>query len=130
MLLVPMLLGAVVFLIGINWGLPSRKVDPFLFGDHPTWTGAQIVNLLGEPASAGGVSSIGADVDANPNKVRPVLINGTDAQRAEILVRYRLYSYQPDEMITFRALRAIPASHGDPKLYQYGGLWIYPVGAL
>ena len=91
-------------------------------------------SLLGEPALAGGGTklSIGADVDANPIKPnsRPVIINATDAQRAEILVRYRLYSSQPDEMITFRALSTIPKTHGDPRLYQYGGLWIYPVGAL
>src|SRR5204862_3527987 len=43
---------------------------------------------------------------------------------------YRLYSYQPDEMITFMALSTIRQARGDPKLYQYGGLWIYPVGVL
>src|SRR5205807_406094 len=34
-LALPMLLlvAAIVFLTGINWGLPSRAADPFLFGD-------------------------------------------------------------------------------------------------
>jgi hypothetical protein len=52
--------------------------------------------------------------------------------RARIVRRYRLYSFQPDEMITFRALASMHpgALKLDPKLYQYGGLWIYPVGAL
>jgi hypothetical protein len=52
--------------------------------------------------------------------------------RARILRRYRLYSYQPDEMITFRALAMMRPGemNFDPKLYQYGGLWIYPVGAI
>jgi hypothetical protein len=52
--------------------------------------------------------------------------------RARILLRYRLYSYQPDEMITFRALSRMHPSSGDfdPRLYQYGGLWIYPIGGL
>ena len=52
--------------------------------------------------------------------------------RARILRRYRLYSFQPDEMITFRALAQMHPSAGDfdPRLYQYGGLWIYPVGGL
>ncbi|MGD0540953.1 MAG: hypothetical protein ABSB33_05500 [Tepidisphaeraceae bacterium] len=52
--------------------------------------------------------------------------------RARILRRYRLYSYQPDEMITFRALAMMHPGKMDfdPKLYQYGGLWIYPVGAI
>ena len=52
--------------------------------------------------------------------------------RARILRRYRLYSNQPDEMITFRALAQMHPGAGDfdPRLYQYGGLWIYPVGGL
>jgi hypothetical protein len=60
------------------------------------------------------------------------LLNETDAQRAAIMVRYRLYTYQPDEMITMMSLASMHPSRGDldPKLYQYGGLWIYPVGAL
>ena len=47
-----------------------------------------------------------------------------------IITRYRLYTDQPDEMITFRALSGIDPQHEkfDPKLYQYGGLWIYGVG--
>src|SRR5207244_5506125 len=36
-LLGPMILATGVFLTGINWGLPSRKVDPILFGQHPVW---------------------------------------------------------------------------------------------
>ncbi|MDP9173704.1 MAG: glycosyltransferase family 39 protein [Planctomycetota bacterium] len=52
--------------------------------------------------------------------------------RARILRRYRLYSYQPDEMITFRALALMHPDklQFDPRLYQYGGLWIYPVAGL
>ncbi|MGA3067841.1 MAG: glycosyltransferase family 39 protein [Tepidisphaeraceae bacterium] len=52
--------------------------------------------------------------------------------RARILRRYRLYSNQPDEMITFRSLAQMHPGAGDfdPRLYQYGGLWIYPVGGL
>ena len=52
--------------------------------------------------------------------------------QARILRRYRLYSYQPDEMITFRALSEMHPGEMqfDPRLYQYGGLWIYPLGAI
>jgi len=119
------------FLLGVNWGLPSRKVDPFLFGDRTPWTGAQIMQLIGDRDDA---ASIGADVDRNPLTLstQPVLLNDTDPKRAEIVRRYRLYSYQPDEMITFMALAGMKPGHLrlDPKLYQYGGLWIYPVGAI
>ena len=72
----PMLLAAGVFLIGINWGLPSRKVDPFLFGQRPVWSGSQIAGMLNDSAST---VSLGADVDVNPVKLRPVVINDTDA---------------------------------------------------
>ena len=35
-------------------------------------------------------------------------------------------------MITFRSLSRMKPGNGDfdPRLFQYGGLWIYPVGAL
>lgn len=130
--LVPLLaVAACVFLAGITWGLPSHKADPYLFGDHPVWTGADILRLAPEPAAD---ESRGADVDVNPitDRHHPVLLNGTDAQRAEIVRRYRLYSYQPDEMITFKSLSGMHPGRLDldPHLYQYGGLWIYPVGGL
>ncbi|MEP0841466.1 MAG: hypothetical protein HRF43_01995 [Phycisphaerae bacterium] len=126
-----LLLGAVVFTVGISWGLPSRAVDPFLFGDRPAWSGETILQL------AGGWSddpSRGADVDRDPlaAATQPVVLNATDAQRAQIILRYRLATYQPDEIITMRSLAGMRPGEGrlDPRLYQYGGLWIYPVGAL
>src|SRR5439155_16743877 len=121
-----LLVACAAFLSGINWGLPSRSVDRFLFADRQPWSGARIVELA--PAQ----SALGADVNANPIRDRnqAVTLNETDAQRAEIVRRYRLFSNQPDEMITFKSLSRIRQFHGDPRLYQYGGLWIYPVGAL
>ena len=55
-----------------------------------------------------------------------------DVNRARILRRFRLYSYQPDEMISFRALAKMHPGNFqfDPQMYQYGGLWIYPLGAI
>jgi hypothetical protein len=120
------------FVVGINWGLPSRRSDAFLFGaGREPWTGKEIVELTGASQSP---PERGADVDANPvlSRAQPVVLNDIDAKRAEIVRRYRLYSHQPDEMITFNALRQMNPSRGqlDPRLYQYGGLWVYPVGAL
>jgi hypothetical protein len=120
------------FLAGITWGLPSRRADAYLFGDpSKAWTGKQIIELAGGWEEN---TSRGADVDLNPvaGREQPVVLNATDAQRAEIVRRYRLFSYQPDEMITFRALAQMrPAERKfDPRLYQYGGLWVYPVGGL
>jgi hypothetical protein len=122
---------APVFLLGITWGLPSQKVDPFLFGDHPVWSGREIAALAGDRSPD---AKLGADVDRNPIAATgaPVVLNATEQQRAEIVRRYRLYTNQPDEMITMMALASMRPSvrDFDPKLYQYGGLWIYPVGGL
>ena len=72
-----LLAAAVVFLLGITWGLPSRAVDPYLFGDEPVWPGEKIVALA--PAEQ---DTLGADVDANPLGPRdwPVILNETPAQ--------------------------------------------------
>lgn len=122
-----MLIGLCVFLYGIAWGLPSRRVDSYLFGDHSIWAGEKILSLAGDRNN----QSVGSDVDRDPAAAGSVL-NETDAQRAQIIRRYRLFTDQPDEMITMMALASMkPAAHDyDPKLYQYGGLWIYPVAAL
>ncbi len=126
-----LLSAAAVFLLGINWGLPSRRADPYLFGEHRVWNGSEILELGGGWEAH---ADVGADVDLNPiaSRDRLTVLNETDAQRAEIVRRYRLFTYQPDEMITLRALAAMKPGRGqlDPKLYQYGGLWIYPIGAL
>jgi hypothetical protein len=122
-----MVLAVGVFTWGINWGLPSAAADEFLFGDRPAWTGSQIIALIGHQTD----SARGADVDANPTAAGSIL-NATDSQRAEIVRRYRLFTFQPDENVTLMALAAMKPGEGDfdPRLYQYGGLWIYPVGAL
>lgn len=131
LLIIVLLLSAGVFTLGIDWGLPSSSVNRYLFGDRTPWTGQQIIDLAGGWDTD---KNVGADVDRNPldKRDRVIWLNETDAQRAEIVRRYRLFSYQPDEMITLRALSQIkPGSlQFDPKLYQYGGLWIYPVGAM
>ena len=83
-----------------------------------------------------GEGTRGADVDSTPivDRSRPVLLNDTDAKRASIVQRFRLMSGQPDEFIQFKALAEMAGRSGlskfDPRLYQYGGLWIYPVGGL
>ena len=122
-----LIVAAVVFLLGIQWGLPTKAVDQYLFGNETPWPGSKIVALA--PADS---DERGADVDADPlSRARGVeVLNSTDADRAEIIRRYRLFSHQPDEMITFKSLSRIRQNNGDPRLYQYGGLWIYPVGAL
>jgi hypothetical protein len=122
---------AVLFCTGINWGLPTRSTDAYLFGDHSVWTGSQILQLTGSNPED---DSKAADVSSEPvvNRSQSVVLNATDAQRARIVRRYRLMSHQPDEFTTFAALSRMKPSHRDldPRMYKYGGLWIYPVGAL
>ena len=131
--LLPLLAGLaslLVFLPGINWGLPSREADRFLFGDRTPWTGGEIIALAGGFEAAGGK---GADVDANPldRDGDAIVVNDTDAKRAEIVRRYRLQSHQPDEFINFAAIAGMGQRRDlDPRLYQYGGLWLYPVAGL
>lgn len=124
-------LGCVVFFMGLRWGLPGRGSDRFLFGTHPVWSGEEILNLLPkEQGDADRPSDVAEEVAED--RSRAIVVNATDAQRARIVRRFRLFSYQPDEVITFMALGKMKPSVGDfdPRLYQYGGLWIYPVGAL
>ncbi len=131
-LIAVLVLYAALSVIGLDWGLPSRGIDPYLFGGAEPWSGRKIYDLAG----AGGKDSDtrGADVDADPLAKAdwPVPLNDTDEKAAAIYLRYRLFTHQPDEMITMMALsRMRPAQLDfDPGLYQYGGLFIYPVGAV
>ncbi len=119
--------------IGITWGLPSRAIDRYLFGDAPAWSGESIYRLAGGAEKF--VPGRGADVDVDPLRRAddgPILLTGTEADVARIYLRYRLYTHQPDEMITMMALAGMRPGRLelDPRLYQYGGLFVYPVGAL
>ncbi len=115
----------------IGWGLPSRSADHLLFAGGAPWP-AERLNLA-QTLAERRTRSTGADTDLNPLADRSGLVDLTadDARRAEILRRYRLFSRQPDEMITFMALQRMrPAELDfDPHLYQYGGAFIYAVGA-
>ena len=127
-----LLVYAVFATAGINWGLPSRDVDPYLFGGDEPWPGGKIHELAGAARKVS--DTRGADVDADPlDKDRwPVPLADTEERAAAIYLRYRLYTHQPDEMITLMALSRMRPGDGDldPGLYQYGGLFVYPVGAL
>lgn len=119
-----------IAIAGIDWGLPSRAGDAQLFASHRGWSGEELATFDAERVS----SDLGADVDRDPiqRSTNPVTLTAGDPQRAQIVRRYKLFSHQPDEMITFMALQQMKpaAMELDPRLYQYGGLWIYPVGGL
>lgn len=113
-----------------HWGLPSSRYDRYLFAGQPAWEperyrAARALTALRE-------RNAGADIDLDPlaDRSQPIDLTADDAARGQILLRYRLYSRQPDEMITFRALQRMKPRERDfdPKLYQYGGGYIYLVG--
>jgi hypothetical protein len=130
--LILLLFGA-MSVVGITWGLPTRRIDPYLFGDDSPWPGEKIYRLAHADEKFSPIRA--ADVDADPldrTTQGPVLLTGTEETVAKIYLRYRLFTHQPDEMISMMALAGMSPRHLrlDPKLYQYGGLFIYPVGAL
>ncbi|UCE59537.1 MAG: glycosyltransferase family 39 protein [Phycisphaerales bacterium] len=120
--------------IGSTWGLPSRSIDKYLFnlGSEP-WPGERIYRLAGAAEKFSAIR--GADVDLDPldkSSGEPIPLTAREEDVAKIYLRYRLYTYQPDEMITMMALAGMHPGELDldPRLYQYGGLFIYPVGGL
>ena len=113
-----------------GWGLPSRQADELLFGGAPPWSADRYHTAAALQVRQ--ERSGGADTDLDPltQRDRIVDLTATAAARAEILRRYRLFSRQPDEMITFMALQRMRPRQFDfdPRLYQYGGAFIYLVG--
>jgi len=114
----------------LNWGLPTSKYDPLLFGDDQPWT-ADRYNA-GEALQARRDRVGGADTDLDPITVTDRIVDLTEDEqaRAAILLRYRLFSRQPDEVISFMALQSMNPREldFDPRLYQYGGGYIYLIG--
>jgi len=128
-----LLLFACLSTVGLTWGLPTSRVDEYLFSGEQPWPGEKIYRLAG--AADRFAPGRGADVDVDPldkSGGEPLPLTVTDEDVARIYLRYRLYTNQPDEMITMMALAGMKPSRleMDPRLYQYGGLFIYPVGAL
>src|SRR5262245_52018749 len=116
---------------GINWGVYSRQREAFLFPEDCRGSAERVAEVRSGVARVPG--SLAADVDPDPLPDDSLqVLNSDDARTAEVYSRFLLYSAQPDEMITFRALGRMDPSAGkfDPGLYQYGGLFIYPVAAL
>jgi hypothetical protein len=63
---------------------------------------------------------------------RPLVIGSAPAEtRDRWMVRFKFYSVDADEMLNVMALARINPAKGqfDPHYYQYGGAWLYPLGA-
>lgn len=72
-------LAACMFFTGIQWGLPSRDADKFLYGAHEPWTGRQIIDLAGGWDES---ADRGADVAMHllSGRNQPIVLNETDEQ--------------------------------------------------
>lgn len=115
----------------LTWGLPARSRDATLFGAGTPWPADRF--RAAEALAARTTRPAGADTDLDPRATSEHVVNLTtdEADRAAILRRYRLFTRQPDEMITFMALQRMNPRAGDfdPRMYQYGGGYIYLVAA-
>lgn len=85
-----------------------------------------------QPATSPTTTAAPSPATAEALNDSSLVVNATDSARAEIVRRYRLFSHQPDEFITFAALGKMRPSEFDfdPRLYQYGGMWVYPVALM
>lgn len=123
---------AIALLPLLTWGLPTNSHDATLFGGAPPWPGERYGGTAALAVLR--ASAAGADVDLTPLDKHGHLVDlvPDEASRAGILLGYRLYSRQPDELIILRALaRMNPRQLDfDPQLYQYGGGYLYLVGAV
>lgn len=126
-----LLLWALVCAPLLAWGLPDSDRDALLFGGEPAWPAERYAIQADLEARRARAAGADTDLDPLPAADDLRLLTPDDAARAEILLRYRLFSRQPDEHITFLALQRMDPRRLDldPRLYQYGGAYIYLVGA-
>lgn len=109
-----LVVGLCLGLTGIQWGLPSQaRVD--LLGEDLDAIRRQILTEIHKPGSV---------VIAEPESGQTNL--------ARTYRRYFLYSHHPDEMLTLMSLAQMRPSKLDlnPHLFQYGGLFVYPIGGI
>ena len=107
-----------VNLVGIGWGLPGQGRG------------------LLPPAAAGGIAET-ADRSwaAVQDPARNLNLGAPDPEQAETpartLRRFTLYTADPDEVLTIIALARLNpfAGRWDPGITQYGGFFLYPLGA-
>ncbi|NQV44723.1 MAG: hypothetical protein HQ501_07450 [Rhodospirillales bacterium] len=75
---------------------------------------------------------VGSDVSAGSALERNSMTGAGAGESVDRwMVRFKLYSIEADEHINIMALSRIKPGQGqfDPHFYQYGGAWLYPLGA-
>lgn len=106
-----------VNLVGIGWGLPGQG------------------RALLPPAPPGGIAEeADRSWSAVQDPARNLNLGAPDPDQAETpartLRRFRLYTADPDEVLTTIALARLNplAGRWDPGITQYGGFFLYPLG--
>jgi len=107
--------------LGLDWGLPSRERFSLA-------AGADLEVAIREV--------LARQAEDEPRKRAGLTFEPLDRAEPDtpgrVLRRFALYSDHPDEMLVLSALsRMRPLElRLDPGAYHYGGLFIYPIGAL
>lgn len=112
------LFGLAVNLVGITWGLPGH--DGGLLPPAPP-------SVVAEGADRSW--AVARDPERNLNLVAPD--PAEEETPARTLRRFYLYSSDPDEVLTMMALARVNplAGRWNPGITQYGGSFLYPLGA-
>ena len=114
-----------------SWGLPASDTDDLFFAGGAPWPVERYAAASAAEARRAATTATDVDIDPPADRGGFVELTADEAGRAAILRRFRLYSHQPDEMLTFMALQRMRPSAGefDPGFYQYGGAYVYLIGA-
>lgn len=135
-----------VTLLGIDWGLPSKKrMDLLLAGGAPTPRQIEVLNSLHTLRALGRIASDSLPARRHPgfeiqesippwyaSTVPGPWLTFTEIERLYALRSYILNSSSADEEYTLVAVGSMNPSRldFDPKHYLYGGAYLYPVGFM
>jgi hypothetical protein len=121
-----LLIYAAAVALSVNWGLPGPERVKLLFPG-----GADEATLAEISTRAAAKSAAEADVPIVLQGQRPAAPRWSRAEALDACRRFLLYSDNPDEMMTLSALSRLKPAQGlfDPGIGQYGGAFLYPLGA-
>jgi hypothetical protein len=121
-----LLVYAAAVALSVNWGLPGPERVKLLFPG-----GADEATLGEIAARTAAKSAAESDVPIVLQGQRPAAPRWSHDEALDACRRFLLYSDNPDEMMTLSALSRLKPAQGrfDPGIGQYGGAFLYPLGA-
>lgn len=120
--LIPLMAVLVTVITSLGWGVPNKTINNIVLPRNPE-ARAETIKLISEVSSK--------DINTRDSLV----IEGKSEDLKDnlrIARRYLLYSENPDEMMALAGLSGInpKALKFKPKCFNYGGGYIYPMGAM